>query len=848
MKALEKDRSRRYETANGLAMDVQRYLADEAVQACPPSARYRLSKFARKYKKALVMAAAFAVILVAGLVASTLLAVWARSAEREATRHRITADAAKQEAVAQANQAEKNFAEAQGQRAQAVALLYRSLIGEARAIREARGSGYRALAWKRLEQALRLETPQRDLTELRREAGACLGDFVGLEPTDSQPPAKSAFYGGDLHPGGELLAIVVIGPSTSGQFTSEVLLRNVVSGQEVGRLQPKRGLFLCVKFSADGKELFTGEVNGVVGVWQLDAAGNWHRANAITVVPESSAFVSPFPRFPTSLLSRYPAIAQLAVSQDGSLLAAFGQSQLGGTFSLWNLADGKLAPEFHAAGAPSKWASMLRSVAFSPRGDLMAAGLAGGNMNGVLVWDVATRELRRTLRPEFGEVYHVSFSVDGKYLACACREGLVLFNTADFERYLFARAGGPWGRSWTSAFSPDSSLLAIPAPEAGLVRRWNITTNHELTVPIDRDPAGPPFVGFTRDGKRLVSAGNQSVRIWNLAGALEKQALSGHSGGIPGLAFSPDGKLLVSSGKDHIVRFWDHGTGKIVRELRGLAATPQCVAFSPGGEFLATTEYYQPGAVKLWDARSGEQISTDPENVGPGDFGAAFSRDGKRLVVCGQLGVKLWDIVGVGRAEDGRPRWSFKEAAHPERTATGSVCLSPDGRFFAWTSGRQVSVCEEATGQMHSWPVNIFRILALSFLPDGKHLVLVNRDTGKIELRDASDGQVKAAFGRKELFQGATLGGHETIHGSSIHTALSPDGAWLAVGGDAAVTVWDLNRRELLFALPEERGTIWSMAWSPDKNLLAVGSSHGGLTIWHVPRIKSELSRIGLGW
>ena len=106
-----------------------------------------------------------------------------------------------------------------------------------------------------------------------------------------------------------------------------------------------------------------------------------------------------------------------------------------------------------------------------------------------------------------------------------------------------------------------------------------------------------------------------------------------------------------------------------------------------------------------------------------------------------------------------------------------------------------------------------------------------------IELRNVTDGEVKATFGRKEL-----------IHGLSIHTALSPDGAWLAVGGDRAVTVWDLNKRELLFALPEERGTVWSMAWSPDKSLLAVGSSQGGLAIWSVPRIKSELGRIGLGW
>src|SRR5262249_12614946 len=57
------DRNRRYETANGLAMDVQRYLADEPVQACPPSARYRLRKFARRNKAALLTVSVMAVAL-----------------------------------------------------------------------------------------------------------------------------------------------------------------------------------------------------------------------------------------------------------------------------------------------------------------------------------------------------------------------------------------------------------------------------------------------------------------------------------------------------------------------------------------------------------------------------------------------------------------------------------------------------------------------------------------------------------------------------------------------------------------------------------------------------------------
>src|SRR5438874_12344134 len=76
MKALEKDRSRRYDTANGFAADVQRYLADEPVLACPPSAWYRFGKFARRHRRALLSASvvALAVVLTAGAFAvSTVL-------------------------------------------------------------------------------------------------------------------------------------------------------------------------------------------------------------------------------------------------------------------------------------------------------------------------------------------------------------------------------------------------------------------------------------------------------------------------------------------------------------------------------------------------------------------------------------------------------------------------------------------------------------------------------------------------------------------------------------------------------------------------------------------------------
>ena len=87
MKALEKDRNRRYETANGFASDVQRYLADEAVQACPPSAGYRLRKFTRRNKAALAMICVIAgalVMAVVGLAASNWLVARERDLKTQA--------------------------------------------------------------------------------------------------------------------------------------------------------------------------------------------------------------------------------------------------------------------------------------------------------------------------------------------------------------------------------------------------------------------------------------------------------------------------------------------------------------------------------------------------------------------------------------------------------------------------------------------------------------------------------------------------------------------------------------------------------------------------------------------
>jgi serine/threonine protein kinase/tetratricopeptide (TPR) repeat protein len=85
MKALDKDPNRRYATANGMARDIEHYLQNEPVEACPPSARYKLRKFAGKNRKLLGAAAAFTLLLTAGIIVSTWLAVRALQAEQAAS-------------------------------------------------------------------------------------------------------------------------------------------------------------------------------------------------------------------------------------------------------------------------------------------------------------------------------------------------------------------------------------------------------------------------------------------------------------------------------------------------------------------------------------------------------------------------------------------------------------------------------------------------------------------------------------------------------------------------------------------------------------------------------------------
>jgi serine/threonine protein kinase len=121
MRYLEKNRTRRYESASALARDVERYLRDEAVEACPPSVGYRLRKFARKYRLVLSTVSAFALLLVIASGVSIWLAIAATQAEATASEKQQEAEKAGEQAVQQRDRAQKEWQRAEDAAKQAKA-------------------------------------------------------------------------------------------------------------------------------------------------------------------------------------------------------------------------------------------------------------------------------------------------------------------------------------------------------------------------------------------------------------------------------------------------------------------------------------------------------------------------------------------------------------------------------------------------------------------------------------------------------------------------------------------------------------------------------------------------------
>jgi hypothetical protein len=367
-----------------------------------------------------------------------------------------------------------------------------------------------------------------------------------------------------------------------------------------------------------------------------------------------------------------------------------------------------------------------------------------------------------------------------------------------------------------------------------------VATNREVAVlrlPWTR------VVRFSQDGSALVAAGDRTVRIWNLAAAREKLALRAHRGGSPSVAFSPDGKLLASAGKDRTVRVWDPATGQVLRELTGFRSDVESVAFSPDGSLLAATDW--GGGLRFWHLPSGRELPAPKHPLGPVIWACAFSPDGRYFAAGGQGGLVLWKVaVNPG---DRRPDVGLflEQVARPSKLLVGGLHFSPDGNLLAWTPlhSSRLHLWDVSNSRPYPFPPLLLKgpYRNLAFYRDGQHLAFI-RKGGVPEVWNVRTRQKVYPSG-PDGFRGARE--RELL----CVVALSADDAWLAAPTTRrSVVVCDLHTREFLLTLPEERGTVWGLTWSPNRELLAASLADGGVVLWHFPRLRAQLAEMGLDW
>jgi serine/threonine protein kinase/WD40 repeat protein len=807
MKALEKDRNRRYDTASSFAADVQRYLDDEPVQACPPTLVQRAVKWSRRHQGVVKTGILGLILAFLILILSTLLI--ASAYQREAKEHQ-----------------------------NAVTAFYHSLVQGAQAIRRARADGYRTKAWQLLQQALQLQTPDKNVNQLRQEAVGCMGDYAGFDPiTWSNFPAEVNTIA--LHPNGRLLAI--------GLENGRVLLWDLRTGTATAEL-PLHALPIHeVVFSPDGTRLVSGDSGGTIQLCEAKANAEWVRVRTIRVEPLLAGLIpsAAFPFFVPHLA--FPELGSLAISSDGKQLAghlSFFPS-LRSTMAHWTLEDGARTARF---GQALEW---QENPAFSPDGRFMTAcmlqysgaGAARRAKYAVLLWDLHNGGNPREFLPELGPLNRTRFSPDSKVLACACEEGLALLDTTTFQLQRFPQVE----RTPSVAFSPDSRLLAIANNLLGQVRVWNVTSRREVAILGNPSRLDDMIHSVACSQDAVVAASRRAVHKWNLAGSGEKLVLAGHSLATNSVVFSPDGKLLVSAGKDRSVKLWDPATGQLLKQFTDFGAAVEANSFSPDGKLLATGDW--SGAIQIRDVASGKQLAAlfgTQHKLGV-LWSVAFSPDGRYFAASGGGGVALWRILP--RRAIPEPTVSLKLERHWSTYSCASDLLfSPDNELLAWVEWGDRHAVHHA---IHIWdlkeacerPFPLEPLLhcykSLAFLRSSTQLLFVAERTGMAEVWDLPTGCKAFTIGEQEAKEGGWL---------DCIIALSPDDARLAAITGRNVTVWDTASRSLLLKLPEEKSFIHSLAWSPDRQHLAVGTADGGIAIWKLRTIKAQLEEIGLGW
>ena len=707
MKCLEKDRARRYETASGLALDIERHLNNEPVVARPPSTAYRLQKAWRRHKLALTVAAVIAGTLVAGIGASSWQAIEACRARNAERQQRLAAQAAQKEAEGSRQAEKQERLRAERHEAQANHLLYMADMNLAQQAWDQSDIG-----WLRqlLEETQTLPDRGFEWYYWQRNTHLSLKTLRG-HPAE----VRSAVFS----PDGKRIV--------TGSFDGTAKVWEAASGRELVTLKGHRGEIYSVAFSPDGERVVTGSQDSMAKVWEA-ASG----------------------RELLTLQGHGARINSVAFSPDGRRVVTGSQDA---TAKVWDAANGRelLTLQGHSNDV---W-----STAFSPDGRRI---VTGGADRTAKVWDAASGRELLTLKRHRGEIASVAFSPDGQRVVTGSRDYTAKVWEAASGRELLT-LGGHSDQVLSAVFSPDGRRIVTGGADH-TAKVWEAASGRGLfTLKGHSDQVR---AAFSPDGRRIVTGSfDGTAKVWEAAGDREQLTLSGHSEEIVSVAFSPDGQRIVTGSRDSTAKVWEVASGRELFTLQGLSNEVRAVAFSPDGQRIATGG--KDSTARVWEAASGKALLTlrgHTDAIGS----VAFSPDGQRIVTgsddhsvkvwdaasgrtlltLGQFGSKVWSVafspdgqrIVAGRRDSTAKVWetaSGKEllTLKGHSAAVKSVAFSPDGqRIVTGSSDKTAKVWEAASGRaLLTLKGHSSVIASVAFSPDGRRIVTGGLDnTAKV--------------------------------------------------------------------------------------------------------------------
>jgi len=757
MKCLEKERGRRYETANALAQDVEHHLNLEPVSAAAPSTLYRAGKFVHRHKTGLAMATALVLLLAAGAAVSAWQAVRATRAERLQSQLRQRAEAEQERANTHARQAtkEKEVARfnlyvaqiglvqqelANGQFGLGLSLLegQRPKEGE----EDLRGFEWYYL-WRQCHRGL--------LATLRgsgqhAQALAFSPSGTALVSADSDGTIRSCRLSGAMEQ--EFLGKVRTGMrciefsrdarlSAWGGTNGTIVVWDVGTRTESANIAAHKASILSLAFSPDSRWLASGGRDGWVRVWNAhtgEAAGPaWEHpglSSALAFSADSKLLAASdygtikvyelaTGRLRQTLAGHRWWIRCLAFFPDGKALVSGGNNE---TLKFWDLTTGQEKPAMERASNMN-----LEKLTLSPDGTRLALGHGDGTLE---VWDLTSGQTRRY--GHSGRVAALAFSPDGSRLASGSLDRTI--KVWDPRAPVDLPPGKQQQkRVWRMAFSPDGKLVAWTT-DLGPTTVAEVATGQVLATIYGTGL----MTGFSSDGKTVASGAANGVGLWNVATWQPRAAFEGHSEWVIAVAFSPDGRSMASGSKDGTVILWDIASGRKRAVLDGHPSKwVWSLAFSPDGACLASAGGDDGGCGEgeavLWEAASGQKRALLPGGV----TCVAFSRDGETLA-SGMVGgsVALWDPITC--------RKKAEMSGHVG--LAWAMAFSPDGKtLFSGNDEGSVTLWDTAHRQQRATLRTSQRLVCmLALSPDGRTLATGRMD-GEVEFWRAADEREVAA-------------------------------------------------------------------------------------------------------